>query len=95
MTTLALSALIDSAPRWLSRLLRYWTEFSSGIEEARRWRCATKSFPHCPIVNSRHAGSGARTFHAAYLVYSKAFDCCCNSQRCFRFHALQAGRPLL
>ena len=35
MTPLALSALIDTAPRWLSRLGRYWTEFSSGIEEAR------------------------------------------------------------
>jgi putative hemolysin len=35
MTTLALSALIDSAPRWLSGLLRYWTELSNGIEEAR------------------------------------------------------------
>ena len=35
MTPLALSALIDTAPRWLSRVGRYWTEFSSGIEEAR------------------------------------------------------------
>jgi hypothetical protein len=35
MTTLVLSALIDAAPRWLSRLGLYWTEFSSGIEEAR------------------------------------------------------------
>jgi hypothetical protein len=35
MTTLALSSLIESAPRWLSSLLRYWTEFTSGIEEAR------------------------------------------------------------
>jgi hypothetical protein len=35
MTTLALSALIDIAPRWFSRVGRYWTEFSTGIEEAR------------------------------------------------------------
>jgi hypothetical protein len=35
MTTLALSALIDTAPRWLGRLVRHWIEFSSGIEEAR------------------------------------------------------------
>ena len=35
MTLLALSALIDTAPRWLSQVGRYWTEFSSGIEEAR------------------------------------------------------------
>ena len=35
MTPLALSALIDTAPRWLSQLGRYWTEFSNGIEEAR------------------------------------------------------------
>ena len=35
MTTLALSALFDTAPRWFSTLWRYWTEFSSGIEEAR------------------------------------------------------------
>jgi hypothetical protein len=35
MTPLALSALIATAPRWLSQLGRYWTEFSSGIEEAR------------------------------------------------------------
>ena len=35
MTPLALSALIDTAPRWLGRLGRYWTEFSNGIEEAR------------------------------------------------------------
>ena len=35
MTPLALSALIDTAPRWLSWVGRYWTEFSSGIEEAR------------------------------------------------------------
>ena len=34
-TTLALSALIDIAPRWFSRVGRYWTEFSTGIEEAR------------------------------------------------------------
>ena len=35
MTTIALAALIDTAPRWLGRLGRYWTEFSNGIEEAR------------------------------------------------------------
>ena len=35
MTTLALSALIDATPRLLTRLLRYWTEFEAGIEEAR------------------------------------------------------------
>jgi hypothetical protein len=35
MTLFALSALINTAPRWLVRLGRYWTEFSSGIEEAR------------------------------------------------------------
>jgi hypothetical protein len=35
MTTIALAALIDNAPRWLGRLARYWNEFSSGIEEAR------------------------------------------------------------
>ena len=35
VTTLALSALIDIAPRWFSRVGRYWTEFSTGIEEAR------------------------------------------------------------
>lgn len=35
MTTLALSALFDTAPRWFSGLWRYWTEFSNGIEEAR------------------------------------------------------------
>ena len=35
MTTIARAALIDTAPRWLGRLVRYWNEFSSGIEEAR------------------------------------------------------------
>jgi hypothetical protein len=35
MTTIALAALFDTAPRWLSRLVRYCKEFSSGIEEAR------------------------------------------------------------
>jgi hypothetical protein len=35
MTTIALAALIDTAPRWLGRLVRYWNEVSSGIEEAR------------------------------------------------------------
>ena len=35
MTTLALSALINSTPRLLARLLDYWTEFLNGIEEAR------------------------------------------------------------
>ena len=35
MTTLALSALINSTPRLLTRMLDYWTEFLNGIEEAR------------------------------------------------------------
>ena len=35
MTTLALSALINSTPRLLARLLDYWTAFLNGIEEAR------------------------------------------------------------
>jgi hypothetical protein len=35
MTPLAPSALIAIAPRWFSRVARYWTEFSTGIEEAR------------------------------------------------------------
>ena len=34
MTTLALSALINSTPRLLARLLDYWTEFLNGIEES-------------------------------------------------------------
>jgi uncharacterized protein YjiS (DUF1127 family) len=35
MTTLALSVLINSTPRLLTRLLDYWTAFLNGIEEAR------------------------------------------------------------
>jgi hypothetical protein len=35
MTTLALSALLSSPPRWLARLLHYWTEFLAGFDEAR------------------------------------------------------------
>jgi hypothetical protein len=35
MTTLALSTLLDTTPRLLSRLLGYWTELLSGIEQAR------------------------------------------------------------
>jgi uncharacterized protein YjiS (DUF1127 family) len=35
MTTLALSGLLQSAPRLLSRLLDYWTAFVEGIDEAR------------------------------------------------------------
>jgi len=35
MTTIALAALMDTAPRWFGRLVRCWNEFSSGIEEAR------------------------------------------------------------
>jgi hypothetical protein len=35
MTTLALSNLLDTTPRLLSRLLTHWTEFLSGIEQAR------------------------------------------------------------
>jgi len=35
MTTLALSNLLDTAPRLFSRLFGYWTRFVSGIEEAR------------------------------------------------------------
>ena len=35
MTMLAHSAPLGSAPRLFSRLLGYWTEFLTGIEEAR------------------------------------------------------------
>jgi hypothetical protein len=35
MTILALSALINSPPRLLTRMLGYWTELLNGIEEAR------------------------------------------------------------
>jgi hypothetical protein len=35
MTTLAHSAPLGTAPRVLSRLLGYWTDFLTGIEEAR------------------------------------------------------------
>jgi hypothetical protein len=35
MTTIAIAALIDTAPRWVGWLARYWNEFSRGIEEAR------------------------------------------------------------
>jgi hypothetical protein len=35
MTTLAHSAQFGTAPRLLSRLLGYWTDFLTGIEEAR------------------------------------------------------------
>ena len=35
MTTLAYSAVLGTAPRLFSRLLGYWTDFLTGIEEAR------------------------------------------------------------
>jgi hypothetical protein len=35
MTTLAHSAPLGATPRFLSRLLSYWTDFLTGIEEAR------------------------------------------------------------
>ncbi len=35
MTTLALSSLLDTTLRLLSRVLRTWTEFLTGIQEAR------------------------------------------------------------
>ena len=35
MTTLALSALINSTPRLLTGMLDYWNEFLDGIEQAR------------------------------------------------------------
>jgi hypothetical protein len=35
MTTLVHSAPIGAAPRLFSRLLGYWTDFLTGIEEAR------------------------------------------------------------
>jgi hypothetical protein len=35
MTTLVLSALLDTTPRLVSRLGRAWTEFLTGIHEAR------------------------------------------------------------
>jgi len=35
MTTLALSSLLDTSLRLLGRMLRSWTEFLTGIQEAR------------------------------------------------------------
>ena len=35
MTTLAFSTLLGTTPRLFNRLSSYWTEFLSGIEEAR------------------------------------------------------------
>ena len=35
MTTLAHSTPLGTTPRLLSRLLGYWTDFQTGIEEAR------------------------------------------------------------
>jgi hypothetical protein len=35
MTTFAIATLLDSTPRLFHRLLGYWTQFVSGIEEAR------------------------------------------------------------
>ena len=35
MTTLVHSSLSGTAPRLLPRLFRYWTDFLTGIEEAR------------------------------------------------------------
>jgi hypothetical protein len=35
MTPLVLSALFDTAPRLLNRLGRHWTEFLTGIHQAR------------------------------------------------------------
>ena len=74
MTTLALSALIDIAPRWFSRVGRYWTEFSTGIEEARAMALRYQTLAALSDRDLRHAASSARTFRAPHSVFSTAFD---------------------
>ena len=94
MTPLALSALIDTAPRWLSRLGRYWTEFSSGIEEARAMALRYQTLAALSDPELAARGLKRQDIPRAVLGVCGGVDHA-SPPGPFRFHALQAGRPLL